>query len=54
MTYLKGFGENFAERFMGCLDPTGFTVYGNPGDDVKEALTAFAPVYMSPSMGFAR
>ena len=54
MKHLKGFGENFAERFMGCLDPTWFTVYGNPGDDVKEALTAFAPVYMSPSMGFAR
>jgi quinol monooxygenase YgiN len=54
MTHLKGFGENFAERFMGCLEPTGFTVYGNPGDDVKEALAAFGPAYMSPVNGFAR
>jgi quinol monooxygenase YgiN len=54
MTHLKGFGENFAERFMSCLDATGFTVYGNPGADVKEALAAFAPVYMSPALGFAR
>jgi len=54
MTHLKGFGENFAERFMGCLEPTGFTVYGNPGADVKEALAAFAPVYMSQANGFAR
>jgi len=54
MTHLKGFGKNFAERFMGCLDPTGFTVYGNPGADVKEALAAFAPVYMSQANGFAR
>ncbi len=54
MTHLKGFGENFAERFMGCLEPTGFTVYGNPGADVKEALAAFGPAYMSPSSGFAR
>ena len=54
MTHLKGFGENFAERFMGCLEPTGFTVYGNPDADVKEALAAFAPVYMSQANGFAR
>ena len=54
MTHLKGFGENFAERFMGCLDATGFTVYGKPGADVKEALAAFAPVYMSQVNGFAR
>ncbi len=54
MTHLKGFGENFAERFMGCLEPTGFTVYGTPGADVKEALAAFAPVYMSQANGFAR
>ncbi len=54
MTHLKGFGENFAERFMGCLDATGFTVYGNPSADVKEALAAFGPVYMSQANGFAR
>ena len=54
MTHLKGFGENFAERFMGCLDATGFTVYGNPGADVKEVLAAFGPAYMSQANGFAR
>jgi len=54
MTHLKGFGENFAERFMGCLEPTGFTVYGNPGVDVKEGLAAFGPAYMSQANGFAR
>ena len=54
MTHLKGFGENFAERFMGCLDPTGFTVYDNPGADVKDALAAFGPAYMSQANGFAR
>jgi quinol monooxygenase YgiN len=54
MTHLKGFGENFAERFMDCLDATGFTVYGNPSADVKEALAAFGPAYMSLAQGFAR
>jgi hypothetical protein len=39
---------------MGCLEPTGFTVYGNPGADVKEALAAFGPAYMSQANGFAR
>ena len=54
LTHLKNFGENFAERFMGCLEPTGFTVYGNPDAGVKEALAAFSPVFLPPSAGFIR
>lgn len=54
MAHLAAFGEKFAERFMGCLEPKRFVVYGKPGADVAEALTAFGPLYMLPSAGFAR
>jgi quinol monooxygenase YgiN len=54
MRHLRTFGEKFAERFMAALEPTRFTVYGNPNDEVKEALSGFGAVYMSQIGGFAR
>jgi len=54
MTHLGTFVEKFAERFMAALEPTRFTVYGNPNDEVKETLSGFGPVYMTPISGFAR
>jgi quinol monooxygenase YgiN len=54
MTHLGTFGQNFAERFMAALQPTRFTVYGNPSDEVIKALGGFGPVFMAPIGGFAR
>ncbi len=54
MAHLKTFGEKFAERFMAALEPTRFTVYGNPNDEVKGALSGFGAVFMAPIGGFAR
>ena len=54
LAHLGTFGEKIMGRFMECLEPKKFTVYGNPESNVKEALTAFGPVYMPPSMGFVR
>ena len=54
MTHLGTFGQKFAERFMAALEPTRFTVYGNPSDEVIKALSGFGPVYMAPIGGFAR
>lgn len=54
MIHLGHFGEKFAERFMAALEPTRFVVYGNPNDEVKEALSAFGVAYMAPVAGFAR
>ena len=54
MVHLASFGENFAERFMACVDPTRFQIYGNPDAAVREALAPFGPVYMDPFGGFAR
>ena len=54
MTHLASFGANFAERFLAALEPTRFTVYGNPSAEVREALGAFGPAYMTPTAGFVR
>ncbi|MFY0652071.1 MAG: antibiotic biosynthesis monooxygenase [Cyclobacteriaceae bacterium] len=53
MVHLTAFGA-FAERFMSCASPTGFTVYGNPDETVKAALTDFGPNYMGALGGYHR
>lgn len=54
MTHIGTFGEKFAERFMAALELTCFTLYGNPSEEVVEALSAFGVVHMAPVGGFAR
>jgi quinol monooxygenase YgiN len=54
MTHLGNFGEKFAERFMAILDVTQFTVYGNPSNQVKEALSGFNPKFLAPVGGFSK
>jgi len=54
MTHLASFGANFADRFMACVDVTGFNVYGAPDDEVRGALAPFGAVFMDPFGGFAR
>jgi hypothetical protein len=53
MTHLAGFGP-FAERFMAAVTPTRFVVFGSPSDEVKSAIAAFNPEYLTPVGGFAR
>ncbi len=54
MTHLASFGANFADRFMGCVNPTRFIVYGDPSSEVREALAAFGAVHRGQIGGFAR
>lgn len=54
MVHLGNFGSKFAERFMGCVTPTGFVVYGSPDATVKGALADFGPSYMKQFAGFVR
>ncbi len=54
LAHLGAFGENFAERFFGAADPTGFHVYGNPDDATREALTGAGADFLGPFGGFAR
>ncbi len=53
LAHLGSFGENFAERFLGAVDPTGFAVYGSPSDALREGLAALGPTYLGPFGGFA-
>jgi len=54
LTHLDNFGSKFAERFMGCLEPTVFYVYGEPSDTVRSALDGLSAVYLGPIGGFSR
>lgn len=52
--HLGNFGENFAERFLAILTPTGLEVYGPAEGGVREGLTGFGAVFYDQVGGFAR
>jgi quinol monooxygenase YgiN len=54
LAHLANFGEHFGERFMAVLEPTRFTVYGDPSAEAREALASFGAVHMKQLDGFAR
>lgn len=54
MMHLGNFGANFAERFMGCFEPTSFSVYGPASDEVRSALAGFGAVHLNAMDGFSR
>jgi len=54
LVHLGNFGSKFAERFLSCVEPTGFTVYGNPSDEVRGALDGFGAAYLGWFGGFSR
>jgi quinol monooxygenase YgiN len=48
MAHIVTFGTTFAERFLGCVEPTALYVYGDPGPAVRGALGDFGAVYFGP------
>jgi quinol monooxygenase YgiN len=54
MVHLGGFGANFAERFLACVEPTGLNVYGEPNDEARAALDGLGATYLGTFGGFAR
>ncbi|WP_231701081.1 putative quinol monooxygenase [Aliiruegeria sabulilitoris] len=54
MTHMGNFGANFAEEFMQTFSITSVAVYGPAGDDLKEVLAPFSPIFMPQISGFAR
>ncbi len=54
LAHLRSFGDRFAARFMTAADPVRFTVWGCPADDVRDALSGFAPTYLQSLGGFSR
>ena len=54
MTHLKAFDAHFAARFWEDITPKRFVSYGAPDAEVKDALAAANPIYMTPFEGFRR
>ena len=52
--HVQRFVENFAERFLSLCTPTRMSVYGDPSDELKTAITGFNPRYFAPLAGHAR
>lgn len=54
MAHLGNFGAKFADRFLGCLEPTGLSVYGKPSAEARAALDGFGANYLGWLGGFMR
>jgi quinol monooxygenase YgiN len=54
VAHVNGFLTKWAERFLACVDPTRFIVYGDPSPAARELLGGFGPTYLGPWGGFAR
>lgn len=54
LVHLGNFGSKFAERFLGCVEPTGLFVYGNPDEAAREVLQGFNAVFLGTLGGFSR
>jgi quinol monooxygenase YgiN len=54
LAHIGTFGSTFAERFLGCLEPTALWVYGNPSAEVRGALDGFGAAYLGTFGGFHR
>ena len=54
LAHLGHFGVNFAERFLGCFEPTGLSVYGDPSAEARGALDGFGAAYLGTFGGFSR
>lgn len=54
MVHLATFGSRFADRFLSCVEPTGFSVYGDPSGEVRGVLDGFGAGYLEWFGGFTR
>ena len=54
ISHVSGFLEKWAARFLECVDPTRFVVYGDPSEAARELLAGFGPTYLGPWGGFSR
>ncbi len=54
LKHIATFGSTFATRFLACVKPTRFALYGSPNTEVVKALSAFSPICMRPWGGFTR
>lgn len=52
--HVQRFVENFASRFLSLCTPTRMSVYGDPSDEMRAALTDFHPRFLGTLAGYAR
>ncbi len=52
--HVQRFVENFAGQFLSLCTPTRMSVYGEPSEELKAALTGFNPRYLGTLAGHAR
>lgn len=48
------FAERWAARFLAAVEPTRFTVYGQPSAAAREILDGFGATYLGAWGGFSR
>jgi len=54
MIHSRTFEAEFADMVLSIVDVAKFTVYGNPNEEVRNTLSEFGAVFMSPIGGFAK
>jgi quinol monooxygenase YgiN len=54
VAHVQRFVANFGAQFMSLCTPTRMSVYGEPSDELKEAMAGFNPRYLGPLAGHAR
>jgi quinol monooxygenase YgiN len=54
IAHLDGFKEKWAGRFMGCVNVTRFTVYGNTSDAAREVMAPLGAKQLGRWGGFSR
>jgi quinol monooxygenase YgiN len=54
LVHCTTFAEKFGERFLACVDPAEFDVYGEPDEPTRDAIAGFGPIQFRLWGGFAR
>ncbi len=54
MVHMTTFGKVYAKRFLSVCKPVRMVVFGAPDGEVKAALAALKPLYMTQIGGFSR
>jgi len=54
IAHVSGFMQNWAGRFLACVDVTRFVTYGDPSPAARELLDGFGATYLAAWGGFSR
>lgn len=54
LIHLDNFGRNFAERFLTIFAPVRLVVYGEPTDQLRDALAGLGATHLGTLGGFTR